>query len=101
MADLAGVPEITRAEHLGPSSTGDNVDAKKVANYAFGADGNWGRVPLNLADKPYDYIGLTNPDVNDNYQTIKFYQGGSGGSVVRTLALTFDSSSNITSITRS
>jgi hypothetical protein len=29
------VPRITKAEHIGPNDTGDNVEAKRVANYVW------------------------------------------------------------------
>ena len=35
MPDLPGVPEVTRAEHIGPAHTGDNIDAKRVAGYVW------------------------------------------------------------------
>lgn len=36
------VPRIDRAEHIGPEDTGDNIEAKRVANYLW--DGNdWQR----------------------------------------------------------
>lgn len=95
-----GITEIANQEHIDPAKTGDNIAAKRVVPYGFGADSNWARIPLPLIDTPYDYVGFSNPDANDNYQTIQFYQGGSGGTLVRTLALTYDGSSNITSITR-
>lgn len=102
MADvhLSGV-EIENREHLAPDKTGDNVAAKKVAPYGFDENGNWQRVPLPYVDKSYDYVGFSNPDGNGNYQTIVFNVGGSGGTTQRTLSLTFDVNSNVTSIARS
>ena len=47
-----------------------------------------------------DYLGFTNADGNGNYQTLTFKSGGSGGSTPATLALTFDASNKITSITK-
>lgn len=39
------VPRITQAEHIGPLDTGDNIEAKRVANYAVGPDGTtWARM---------------------------------------------------------
>lgn len=93
--------EIENSEHLDPLTTGDNISAKKVALYGADENLNWQRVPLGFLDKAYDYIGFSNPDANGNYQTIVFNNGGSGGSTQRTLTLTFDGSSNVTSIARS
>jgi hypothetical protein len=93
--------EIANREHVAPTKTGDNIAAKKVANYGFGADANWARVPLPLIDEAWDYVGFTNADGAGNYQTWTFKNGGSGGTTVRTLAVTYDANSNITSISRS
>lgn len=89
---------IANREHIAPPKTGDNIAAKRVANYGFGADSNWARTPLPLVDVPYDSTTFTNADANGNYQTITFK---ANGSTVRTLTLTFDGSNNVTSIARS
>jgi hypothetical protein len=93
--------QIANRKYIGPKKTGDNIDADRVANYGFGADSDWGRVPLPLVDIPYDYQEFSNADVNGNYQTITFKQGGSSGATVRTLTLAYDASNNVTSISRS
>jgi hypothetical protein len=101
MGDSGGnwVARTAQSEHIGPSSSGDNIDAKKVANYGW--DGaNWLRQPVPLIDQSYDYIGFSNADTNGNYQTIVFKSGGSAGTTARTLTLAYDASSNVTSITR-
>jgi hypothetical protein len=55
------VPSITAAEHIGPDSTGDNIQAKRVADYAW--DGaNWQRKPLPFFSKPYDEVLITYTD---------------------------------------
>lgn len=74
-----------------------------VANYILpfkNIDGEASQAPIPLIDKSYDYIGFTIPDSNDNYQVITFNSGGSGGTIVRTLGLTYDANSNVTSIAR-
>ena len=96
-----GEQEIANREHIAPTKTGDNIAAKKVAQYGFGSDSNWARNPLPLVDTPYDYVAFTDADGNGNYQTITFKSGGSGGTTQRTLSLTFDSSNNATTIARS
>jgi hypothetical protein len=58
-----------------------------------------GALPVTT-DVAYDYTGMTNQDANGNYQTIQFKDGGAAGNVVKTLSLTYDSSNNVTSITR-
>lgn len=43
-----GIEEVTRAEHISPRKSGDNIQAKRVALYtwnpALGANGEWERV---------------------------------------------------------
>lgn len=36
------VPRITKAEHIGPDDTGDNIEAKRVANYVWNGS-SWER----------------------------------------------------------
>ena len=96
-----GPNEINNREHIAPDTTGDNIAAKKVASYGFGAAGTWSRLPAPFIDVAYDYVGFSNPDANNNYQTLTFKTGGSGGTTVRTLTLSFDGTNNVTSIARS
>lgn len=96
-----GEQEIANREHIALPKTGDNIAAKRVANYGFGTDTNWLRTPLPFVDQAFDYIGFTNADGNGNYQTWTFKTGGSGGTTIRTMAVTYDANSKITSIARS
>jgi hypothetical protein len=91
------VPRITRAEHMGPKDTGDNIEAKRVANYGW--DGtNWQRTgPDFQMGTNYDETTFTNADGNGNYQTITYKLAGN---TVRTLNLTFDANNNVTSIAK-
>lgn len=93
--------ELANRIYIGPNKTGDNIDADRAANYTYAGNGTWVRSPTPLIDEAYDYIDFSNPDANGNYQTIQFNSGGSGGTTVRTLGLTFDGSSNVTTIARS
>lgn len=75
-----------------------------IANYVLpfiNTEGEAKQAPIPLVDVPFDYVGFTNDDGNGNYQTISFNTGGSGGTLVRTLDLTYDANNNVTSITRS
>lgn len=47
------VPRITKAEHIGPLDTGDNIEAKRVANYDWNGVG-WQRSGAAIAER-YDY----------------------------------------------
>lgn len=78
---------------------------------------NWAELPDDLRDVPggivalwptrplidvaWDHLDLSNPDVNGNYQTLTFKNGGIPGPVVRVLTFTFDGSGNITSLAKS
>lgn len=57
MAKVGGnkVPEITGAEHISPEHTGDNISAKRVANYIWNGT-SWERmgVDSNTISR-YDY----------------------------------------------
>lgn len=97
--DASGLNAITSAEHIGPVATGDNIEAKRAADYAYDNNaGTWGRVLQSFLNTTYDSVYFTNPDANGNYQTITFKYSGS---IVRTLTLTFDASNNVTSIVKS
>jgi len=95
MANDITDPNINRDEHIEEA-----VAAKRVVQYAQGT-GGLVRAPLPLITGAWDYVGFTNPDANSNYQTWSFKSGGSGGTLVNTIAATYDGNSNITSLTRS
>lgn len=42
------VPSITNAEHIGPDDTGDNIEAKRVANYVWNGN-DWERESSSVA----------------------------------------------------
>jgi hypothetical protein len=87
-------PNIERAEH------DDAGSAKRVMPVGWNA-GTFTKLPTPFVDIAFDYISFTNADANGNYQTWSFKSGGSGGTTVRTLSVTYDGSNNITSIGRS
>lgn len=93
------VPSLTNAEHIGPNDTGDNIEAKRVANYNW--DGSeWVRAGAGLVPDAYDYISLS-PD-SSRPTSVVYKMGGSGGTTVATLTIAYDgSTTNITSVTRS
>lgn len=94
-------PSVDNAEHVGPGTTGDNIEAKRAANYGFNTSSQWGRIPLPLIDVAFDYLVRSNPDANGYYQTYTFKSGGSSGTTVRTLSFTYDASGNFLTIARS
>lgn len=99
MPSWKGLNQIVEAEHLDVEN-GESINAKKVVPYGIGTDLTMRRVPIPLIDGPWDYLSETNPDTNGNYQTITFLNGGSGGTTVRTLSLTYDANGNVTTLAR-
>lgn len=56
------VPRITKAEHIGPDDTGDNIEAKRVANYIWNpaGGGSWERATASSGGGGIDPVGLKN-----------------------------------------
>lgn len=95
------VPRITKAEHIGPSDTGDNIEAKRVANYTWNPiTAGWERAGNGLVPATFDYISIPSYDVNNNPLTVIYKTGGASGTTVCTLTITY-SGSNIATVTRS
>lgn len=94
MAKIGGnkVPEITGAEHISPEHTGDNISAKRVANYTWNADTNvWERMSTGLqAGKDFDYVDVQ--QTNSTTETYVFKTGGSSGTTVQTIVVVYTSS---------
>lgn len=53
-----------------------------------------------LVPRQFDHIALTYVGTTDYVQTARYYQGGSGGTLVATLTIAYDGSYRITSVTR-
>lgn len=95
-------PILYSSQEIDNESYNDAYKIKEFAPYMYqGSPDAFAAAPMPLVDKPFDYIGFTNPDANGNYQTWTFKIGGSAGTTQRTFAVTYDASSNITSISRS
>lgn len=82
------VPEITQEEHL----TEGSFNAKKAASYVWDASaGSWGRLAKSLTPgTDYDYIDVQ--QTSATVDTYVFKDGGSGGTTVQTITITFTSS---------
>lgn len=95
-------PTLYSSQEIDNESYDDTHKVKLVApvGYDVGSD-TFKASPLAFMDKAFDYIGFSNADTNGNYQTWLFKTGGSSGTTVRTLSVTYDASSKITSIARS
>lgn len=91
MAESGGntVPRITKAEHIGPNDTGDNIEAKRVVPYYWDGS-NWQRQPFapgNLVTQAYDYVSVAYPTTTT--EVYSFKNGGSSGTLITTLTLTY------------
>lgn len=86
------VPRVAKAEHIGPTDTGDNIEAKRVANYVVGPDGStWARMGQDLiANKDFDYIDVQ--QTSSSIDTFVFKRGGSSGNTVQTIKITYTDS---------
>lgn len=57
----------------------------------------------NVVTKPYDYLAIAYvPSGNGvgQIQTVRYYLGGSGGTLQNTVTLAYDSSNNVISLTK-
>lgn len=89
------VPRITRAEHIGPNDTGDNIEAKRVANYLWNGS-VWERQVSGAAGfitQGYDYVSIAYP--NDTTEVFTFKIGGSGGTTTNTVTITYVDSTKV------
>lgn len=96
-----GAESITQAEHVSPSKTGDNIEAKRVVNYGF--DGSeWSRMSPSgsLITKPFDTIQVTSYNSNNDPLVVVYRLGGASGTIQHTLTITYDASYNITEVVR-
>ena len=82
------VPSIVGAEHIGPEATGDNIEAKRVANYVWNGS-TWERQGngSGLVTASYDYVTISYP--TDTTEVYVFKSGGSAGTTVSTVTLTY------------
>lgn len=87
---------LQAAEHIGPDDTGDNIEAKRVAPYAWNGN-QWERSSSALTNVAHDQILFTNPDGGGNYQTATYKLNSS---TVLVLTFAYDGNNNVTSITR-
>ena len=101
------VPRITQAEHIGPNDTGDNIEAKRVANYAWNpTTSDWERYvpsapgPVGQYGVSYDTIEYTN--TSTTVDTYVYKTGGTGGTVTATVAITYTNTtkSQVSSVVR-
>lgn len=81
--------QVIRAQALDLS---DGTTAQRSVNVA------------SLISEPYDFIQLTYVTAGNGIgeiETVVYKQGGSGGTTVATLTLTYDANDNLETITRS
>lgn len=95
---------VTRSEHIDPKTTGDNIQAKRVALYGYDSTNNsWARASSTfgkLVPEKYDYITATYPDSVTEVYTYK--SGGSGGTLVATVTVVYTDSTkaNVSTVAR-
>ena len=82
-------PAISASEHIAKED-GENIDAKRAGNYAW--DGtNWQRISRELASSvDYDFTDVQ--QTSATVETYVFKLGGSGGTTVQTIVVTYTSS---------
>lgn len=95
------VPRITKAEHISPDDTGDNIHAKRVAPYYW--DGSaWQRQPFasGLVTAAWDYVSVSYPTTSSEVYVFK--SGGSGGATVGTVTVVYtdDTKADLSSAAR-
>lgn len=97
MQHIPGSEEIARSEHLGPlSGTGDNIDAKRVGMYVWdSASSAWTRF-TGGGSTPFAWDALTYTASSSTVDTYKYYVGGTSGTLVSTLTVTYTDSSHAT-----
>lgn len=80
-------PSIDRSEHVD-----ENVSAKRTASYTWDGS-NWqrqGPLASGMVSTAYDYVSVAYPD--GTTETYTFKTGGSGGTTVATVTLTYTDS---------
>jgi hypothetical protein len=90
---MQGSESITQAEHISPTKTGDNIQAKRTANYIWNGT-EWVRMAQPGGLTPgidFDYLDVQQTDADT--ETYVFKTGGSGGTTVRTIVVNYTSSS--------
>lgn len=100
MSREVSLTEIENREHIAPDKTGDNIAAKKVANYHW--DGtNWQRQGASLVPSGYDYMSYSN--TSSTVDTYTYKTGGVSGTTVATITITYtdNTKSTISNVARS
>ena len=83
-------PSIDNSEHIGPDTTGDNIHAKRSASYGWNGS-SWARQGVKFEPGVhFDYVDAQ--QTSSTVETYVYKLGGSGGSIVRTITLTFTDS---------
>lgn len=91
MGSLKGLNQIVESEHL-DIENGENINAKRVAAYVWTGSA-WQRMaqPGGLIPKVnYDYID--GQQTSATVRTYLYYLGGSGGTLVQTIVVTYTDS---------
>lgn len=88
---------------IDPMSTGSiTIDSVTVSNEVEVTNDEGSPIPVSIPGlqiPSHDYVALSY--TGSNLTGVTFKTGGSGGTTVATLALTYDGNNNLTSVTRS
>lgn len=99
MSGNKNVATPDQSEHIGDDTTGDNIQAKRTANYYWDGS-NWQRLGAGLIPSSYDYMAYTNTDSTTD--TFVYKTGGSGGTTVATVTIVYTDSTKaiVSTVTR-
>lgn len=99
MTQFTDNPEQYTSQQIDNESFNDAYKIREEGSYGYDSVTDSFK-PMN-ADIAYDYVGYTNS--GSTVDTYKFYTGGSGGTLVKTLTITYTDSTKtqISSLARS
>lgn len=69
MNSSKGITDLANAEHISPDGTGDNIQAKRVANYV------WGGFTWERMEQPGGSSGVASYQINDIEESTTSYFG--------------------------
>ena len=99
-----GAESIVQAEHISPEKTGDNIEAKRIANYVWNGS-SWERQSSAGAGSPIGFLPFEfddiewsgTPDANGNYPTATVRLAAAD---IATLTFTYDIDGKLTRVQR-
>lgn len=88
MPDFQGSESITQAEHISPNKTGDNIQAKRTANYVWNSSTlEWERMTQpggsSSGGKATDAYAISNEEVTGTYEYYGFEDASGNWYILR------------------